>query len=329
MSIHDDLARATTAINEASSLALACHISPDGDALGSMLAFMHVMRADGRDVVASFPDPFVVAPHYRSLPGLNVLVPPAEFPVEPDVMVTFDCGSIARLGNLGDAAKAARQLIVIDHHKSNDRFGTLNVIDPTAASSGSVVRNLLAYLGLPLNEPAAVCLYCALVCDTGRFQYEQTTPEVFGLAQELSRFDVPITTLTRQLFEEHRFAYIQLMAAVLQRAVLRPDLKFVWSAITAADLEHYGVHIDETEGLIDVLRRTQEADVTVILKEAPDGSVRASLRSLGEVDVAAIADAFHGGGHRHAAGFTSELPVAVIGERLTELVIRERSQIAS
>lgn len=320
MSIHDDLARATTAINDATSIVLACHVSPDGDALGAMLAFLHVLRADGRDVIASFPDPFVVAPHYRSLPGLELLTPPAEFPQEPDLMITFDCGSIARLGDLGDAAKAARQLIVIDHHKSNDRFGTLNVIDPEAASTGSVVRQLLAYLGLPLNRDAAICLFCALVCDTGRFQYEATTPEVFGLAQELARYDVPITMLTRQLFEEHRFAYIQMMAAVLQRAVLREDLGFVWTAITANDFATYGVSTEEAEGLIDVLRRTQEATVTAVLKQEPDGTVKGSLRSLGDVDVSELAADFHGGGHRHAAGFTSTLPIETIGARLTELV---------
>jgi phosphoesterase RecJ-like protein len=320
VSIHDDLARATTAINDATSIVLACHVSPDGDALGAMLAFLHVLRADGRDVIASFPDPFVVAPHYRSLPGLELLTPPAEFPQEPDLMITFDCGSIARLGDLGDAAKAARQLIVIDHHKSNDRFGTLNVIDPEAASTGSVVRQLLAYLGLPLNRDAAICLFCALVCDTGRFQYEATTPEVFGLAQELARYDVPITMLTRQLFEEHRFAYIQMMAAVLQRAVLREDLGFVWTAITANDFATYGVSTEEAEGLIDVLRRTQEATVTAVLKQEPDGTVKGSLRSLGDVDVSELAADFHGGGHRHAAGFTSTLPIETIGARLTELV---------
>lgn len=327
MSIHDDLARATTAINDASSIALACHVSPDGDALGSMLAFLHVLRADGRDAVASFPDPFVVAPHYRSLPGLDLLVPPAEFPHEPDVMITFDCGSISRLGDLGDAAKAARQLIVIDHHKSNDRYGTINVIDPNAASSGSVVRSLLAVLGLPLNDAAAVCLYCALVCDTGRFQYEATTPEVFGLAQELARYDIPITMLSRQLFEEHRFAYIQMMAAVLERAVLRADLGFVWSAITADDLTRFDVTIEETEGLIDILRRTREADVAVMLKEEPDGTVRASLRSLGTIDVAALASDFAGGGHRHAAGFTSNLPIATIAARLTDLIAAARARV--
>ena len=325
MSIHDDLARATTAINDASSLALACHVNPDGDALGAMLAFLHVLRADGRDVVASFPEPFVVAPHYRSMPGLELLTPPAQYPQQPDVMITFDCGSVSRLGDLGGPAKAARQLIVIDHHKSNDRFGTLNVIDPAAASTGSVVRQLLAYLGLPLNRDAAICLFYALVCDTGRFQYEATTPEVFGLAQELARFDVPITAVTRQLFEEHRFAYIQMMAAVLQRAVLRADLGFVWAAITREDFATYGVTIEEAEGFIDILRRTQEAEVTAVLKQEPDGLVKGSLRSLGAIDVSELAAAFQGGGHRHAAGFTSDEPIDAIGARLTELVAAARA----
>ena len=111
-------------------MALACHVNPDGDALGSTLALHHVLRAAGINSIASFPDPFIVAPHYREMPGLDLLVPPSEFPDEPDVMLTFDCGSIARLGDLAAPAKAAHELIVIDHHVSNDRYGTINVIDP-------------------------------------------------------------------------------------------------------------------------------------------------------------------------------------------------------
>ena len=111
-------------------------------------------------------------------------------------MVTFDCGSLGRLGDLEPAAKAAGELIVIDHHISNDRYGTINVIDPDAAASGVArppARSTSS--GLPLNRDAAVCLYAALVCDTGRFQYETTTPEVFALARELAEFDVPIARL--------------------------------------------------------------------------------------------------------------------------------------
>src|SRR5438874_6395812 len=159
------LVRAARAVSEAEVVALACHVNPDGDALGSMLGLFHVLRAAGRDVVASFPHPFAVAPHYRELPGLDLLVHPDEFPPEPDVMVTFDCGSLGRLGDLEPAAKAAHDLIVLDHHVSNTRYGSINVIDPAAAASGVLVRRLVLALGLPLTNDAAVALYAALVCD--------------------------------------------------------------------------------------------------------------------------------------------------------------------
>src|SRR5215470_10974134 len=224
MSVDDELTRAATAVAGAGSVALACHVNPDGDALGSMLGLFHVLRASGRDVVASFPPPFVVAPHYRELPGLDLLTKPEDFPAEPDVMVTFDCGSLGRLGDLEPAAKAARELIVLDHHVSNTRYGTLNVIDPDAAASGVLVRRLVHELGLHLNDPAAVALYAALVCDTGRFQYDTTSPRVFDLARELVEYDVPVSRLSRQLFEEHRFAYLKLLADALAGAELDPEL---------------------------------------------------------------------------------------------------------
>ena len=174
---------AASVIAGASRVTLVCHVSPDGDALGSTLALHHVLRAAGVDSVASFPPPFVVAPHYRDLPGLELLTPPELVDDEPEVMVTFDCGALGRLGELETKAKAAGELIVVDHHASNERYGTINVIDPAAAASGVLVRRLVAALGLPLTRDAAICLYAALICDTGRFQYESTTCEVFGLAR--------------------------------------------------------------------------------------------------------------------------------------------------
>jgi phosphoesterase RecJ-like protein len=303
------LADAVGAIAGAGSIALACHVNPDGDALGSMLGLFHVLRAGGRDVVASFSKPFVIAPHYRELPGLDLLTHPAEFPSEPDVMVTFDCGSLGRLGDLEPAAKAARELIVLDHHVSNTRYGTINVIDPAAAASGVVVRRLVHELGLPLTREAAVALYAALVCDTGRFQYETTTPAVFELARELVCFDVPVTRLSRQLFEEHRFAYLKLLGEALANAELDVDRRFVWTAVTQDMLTRHDVTLEEVEGLIDIVRRATEAEVTCVLKEEADGSVRVSLRSLGDVDVRLIAADNGGGGHRFAAGFESTLDI--------------------
>jgi phosphoesterase RecJ-like protein len=318
--VDEALTRAAAAIDRAQVVALACHVSPDGDALGSMLALHHALRAAGRESVASFSAPFVVAPHYRELPGLDLLVTPEAFPAEPDAMVTFDCGSLGRLGDLERSAKAAGDLVVLDHHISNDRYGTINVIDAEAAATGVIVRRLMDVLGLELSRESAVCLYTALVCDTGRFQYSTTTPEVFGLARELVGFDVPVERLSRTLFEEHRFAYLRLVADVLGRAELYEDERFVWTSVTQADLDRHGVTIDEAEGLIDLVRRTAEAEVSCVLKEAADGSVRVSLRSLGAVDVRAIAAREGGGGHRFAAGFTSH-------DGIAETVARIRSTL--
>lgn len=310
--VADALRRAARAISSVTEVSLACHVSPDGDALGSMLALHHVLLATGVKSIASFSEPFIVAPHYRGLPGLDLLVPPDEFPAEPSVMVTFDSGSLARLGDLESSAKAADELVVIDHHVSNQRYGTINVIDPDAAASGVLVRRLIAELGLPMTRDAAVCLYAALVCDTGRFQYESTTPAVFELARELSCFDLPIPELSRTLFEEHRFAYLQLLAGALQNAVLVPEKQFVWTKVSQADLEKHDVTFEEVEGLIDVLRRTREAQVTCVLKQGPDATWRVSLRSLGTVDVRHIAESQGGGGHRFAAGFSSDEPAEAI-----------------
>ncbi|MFN2608587.1 MAG: bifunctional oligoribonuclease/PAP phosphatase NrnA [Acidimicrobiales bacterium] len=299
---------AAQAIAAAGSLALACHVTPDGDALGSMLAVHRLALAAGKPSVASWPEPFVAGPHYSFLPGLDLATAPADFPPAPEVMVTFDCGSMERLGELGQAARAAGTLIVVDHHVTNDGYGTIDLVDPMAAASAVIVRRLFDRLGWALDREAAICLYTGLVCDTGRFQYDNTTPEVFGLAAELAGFDLPIAAISRQLFEEHRLAYIRLAASALARAEFDPDRRFVAAWVTADDLARNGVELEETEGLIDLVRRTSEADISCVLKEAPEGT-RVSLRAVSGVDVGAIATSFGGGGHRAAAGFNSDRPV--------------------
>src|SRR5438477_191202 len=304
----DALERAAEVIERSPLVALACHVTPDGDALGSMLAMHLLCRSQGKDSVASWPEPFVVAPHYTYLPGLDSVTKPADFPESPPVMVTFDCGSLARLNELAEPAREAGELVVVDHHATNESYGTINLLDADAAASAVRVFRLAKHLGWPLTRDIAICLYTVNVTDTGRFQYSNTSPEVFEMASELSRFDLPIADMSRQLFEEHRFAYLELVAAVLQRAKLDAYRRFVYTWISAADLECFGVEMDEAEGLIDLVRRTAEADVSCVLKESPDGT-KVSLRSITEFDVAAIAMRFSGGGHKAAAGFTDPRPI--------------------
>ena len=312
----EDLARAAALIAGADAVALACPMAPDGDALGSMLALHHVLRAAGRTSVASFAGPQIVGDHYRELPGLDLLTPPGRFPGEPEVMVTLDCSSIDRLGSLSEPARAAKELVVIDHHVSNTRFGSVHLVDAGAAASAVVAARLIGALGLPLNHDAAVCLYAGLVCDTGRFQYESTGVEAFELARRLLDYDVPIARLNRTLFDEHRLPYLRLVGEILGRAELVEAKGLIWAALTQDDLARHGVAFEETEGLIDFLRQAREAEISCVLKEEADGHFRVSLRSLGKVDVSAVAARHGGGGHRFAAGFTAGGPPEAVVERI-------------
>jgi len=311
--------RVVELVRQAPRVALACHVAPDGDALGSMLAFHLLCLAHGKDSVASWADPVDVGPQYRFLPGLDLATKPADYPAAPELMVSFDCGSVGRLGHLKASARAASTLVVIDHHATNPGYGTLNIVDPSAPATVVLVRELARRLGWDLDHDVALCLFAGLVTDTGRFQYSNTTPATFALAQELAEFGLPIAEVTRQLFDEHRFEYMQLVADCIQRAQLDRDLRFVATWVSVDDMAHRGCDLAETEGLIDVIRRTAEADISCVLKEAPDG-IRVSLRAVSDYDVGALAGRFGGGGHRYAAGFVARGTIAeVLAAVRTEL----------
>ena len=182
-------AKAAALLDAADEVCLACHVRPDADALGSMLALAHALRAPGprpQRVVASFGDePFEVPEILRFLPGLSLLSPPEAYPDRPELMVTFDAGSIDRLGLLAGPACRADQLIVMDHHASNTRFGTVNLIDPAAAATAMLVLDLIDAAGIELTRDIAFGLYAGLVTDTGSFKYSATTPAVHQVAARL------------------------------------------------------------------------------------------------------------------------------------------------
>lgn len=303
------VAEVAEVLEGADSLALACHHHPDGDALGSMLAMHLLCEANGKPSVASWPNPFVVAPHYEFLPGLDRCTAPEAFPDAPDVLVTFDLGHVARLGDLAERAERAREVVVLDHHPDNQRFGTRNLVDESVAATAVLVRQVAAELGWSLTRDVALCLYVGLVTDTGRFRYPNTTPDVFHLAEELAEYDLPIARITRELFEKHRFQYVQLLSMALARTELDPVLRFVVAWLTAQDLADFDVTFDETEGFIDHVRACQEAEVACVLREAPGEGLRISLRSTGATDVGELAARFGGGGHAFMAGFSSDRPI--------------------
>ncbi|HEX4811786.1 MAG TPA: bifunctional oligoribonuclease/PAP phosphatase NrnA [Nonomuraea sp.] len=296
--------RALQLIRAADEVALACHVMPDGDALGSMLAVGFVLRSMGKRVSASFGDrEFAVPRLLRFLPGQDMLVPPAEFPDAPALMITFDSPSFERLGSLRDNTARAREVIVVDHHPSNSGFGTLALIDATSAATAMLAEQLIHRLGGRLDRDIATCLYAGLVTDTGSFRHSSTDAAVHQMAARLVATGLRTDEIARELWDRSPFAYLKVLAAALGRAVLEDGV--VWTYVTRVDRAAYGLPYDELEGIIDIVRRTDEAEVAVVLKEDDQGAWQVSTRSKGAVDVSAACAALGGGGHHRAAGFTS------------------------
>lgn len=324
MSIPEDAWReAVEAIRGAQRAALACHLNPDGDAIGSMLAFGLLLRRMGKEVVASWGnDPFEVPRAYAFLPGLEMLVSPDRFPSEPELMVTFDCAAPDRLGPLEPVAARAAHLVVVDHHALGSRFGQVQLVDPDAAASAVLVRDLARRLGVALDRDAAVCLYTGLSTDSGSFKYRNTTPAVHELAAELLSFDIAHDEIARALYDTHPVGFLKLAGLALQRAEVDPAASLIWTWVARADLAEFGIGPEDTDGLIDLIRTADVAEVACVLRELPDGKWKASLRAKGEADVGALAQSFGGGGHALAAGFTAEdsdrrRVVAAIAARLS------------
>ncbi len=301
------LRRAAEVLSEAEVVAIACHVNPDADALGSMLGLSSFLRTRGVRTVCSYGNEPLGVPRWAALlPGTEHLVPPSEFPREPAVMATCDCASFDRLGALGGPASRARELIWIDHHRSNEGYGTVRLVDPDASSTCEMVFRLIEAMGGGLDRDAALCLYAGLVTDTGRFQYQATTPETLRIAARLREQDFDHAALVRALYEDNEPAFLRLLGTALGRMAEVPDASVVWTYVTQADLVDAGLGPADTDDLIDVLRTARGVDVAAVLKQQRDGRFKVSVRSRGAHDLSAVAAAFGGGGHRLAAGYTSE-----------------------
>jgi phosphoesterase RecJ-like protein len=309
--------RAVAALRDAGDIALACHVGPDGDALGSMLALNLALRSLGKTPVASWgSEPFQVPAQYAFLPGQDTLSDPAGFPELPELLVTFDTGSAARLGSLAPAAEKAACVLVVDHHMTNTCYGDINLVEPAAAASAVLVAELIDRLGVPLDADMAACLYTGLTTDTGSFKFAATTPSVHELAARLLETGVRHDEIARVIWDTNAFSYLKLLAVVLDRARLEVGHDLVWTWLSNDDLTSHGLALEDVEGAIDIVRTAQEAEIALVLKQGLDGLWSASMRSKGAVDVGAVAMAMGGGGHRFAAGFTSDAGVEETVARL-------------
>lgn len=320
-------ARVVEVLETANTVAIACHVDPDGDGIGSVLALRRALVDRGLHVDAGWADDaegLLVPPPYSFLPDLDALSGPTGFKPQPDVFVALDCASPERLGSLRDVARQAGTVVVIDHHASSAPFGDVRLVDPSAAATAEIVAGLLDHLDAPLDRDLATCLYVGLVTDTGRFSYASAGPATLRLGARLLETGIDHAWINQQIWETHSFGYLKVLAVALDRATLEPAPNLVWTAITQAELASVGVSLAETEGLIDVLRAIESAEVALVCKEQTGGTWKVSLRSKGTVDVGNLAEDLGGGGHAFAAGFTGHGSLeSVVDAVRTRLLAKE------
>jgi bifunctional oligoribonuclease and PAP phosphatase NrnA len=317
-----DLRKVAETVRSHDRFLITTHENPDGDSLGSILAMKLALEQLGKDAVMylSGETPLPSEYTFMSLDGITRKLPDD---AGERVVLALDCANARRIGPDPAVLERAPLVIDIDHHHDNSRFGDINVVVASASSTGEVLRDLFEVMGIELTPDIAEALYIALVTDTGRFQYANTTPKALRVAAELVEAGANVHRVFQTVYENVAFAKLKLLAKALERARVYEGGRMIVSHLERGDFEAAGAEEPFSEGIIDYLRAVEGAEIAALIREPPtqNGPLRrVSLRTRAEdIDVSAIARKSGGGGHPQAAGFSSESSV----EEITDFVRRE------
>ena len=304
MSGRDALAAAASAIRRASSVVAGSHRDPDGDAIGSALGLLHALEAAGLAATVTLASGSRCPSTYTFLPGSDRFVA-ADALTPPDVFIALDAPDLSRLGDAEPLARAASTLIMIDHHPDAIEQGHIHVFDPAAAATGCLVWDLLPHLDVVPDAGIATCLYTALLTDTGRFSYANTSPAALRTAADMVDAGADPSYVYTNAYESRSAAAQRLIGLTLERVTLANHGRVAYSWVTEADFQRTGALPEEGENLIDHVRALGGIDAALLAKVSK-GQVRGSLRAKRDADVGSVARALGGGGHRAASGFTFE-----------------------
>jgi len=277
---------------------ISSHINPEGDSLGSALALRGLLVKLGKKVQVIWEGPVPKA--YRFLPGSRFV---QKKPTHSyDACFVVDCPVLGRIGSMQQYFLKGKPVGVIDHHISNERFGTVNWVAPQAAAVGEMILELFKALRVKIEIPDAMNLYVSMVTDTGSFRYSNTTSKVHTYAAELIRLGVNPSNVANELYESHSLSSRRLLQAALKTLNVSSQGRIAWIKVTRNMMKRYRTTPEETEGIVDFARSIQGVQIAVFFREEKNGTVKVSLRSKKGLNVNRIAAVFGGGGHRAASG---------------------------
>ena len=281
--------------------AVATHVGPDPDALGSQMAMAMYLKSIGKKVICLSDD--VVPERYRFLPGVKSIKPySSKIKVKPDVIVILDCGDRARTGKVEKIIGENTTVINIDHHITNDNFGDINLVDPKASSTCELLYELLAYDKFKITENMALHLYAGIMTDTGSFRFENTTSKTHNIAAELRKFNFSATKLYRQLYESIPLNDIQAFTKVINGFEALYQKRVACVNLPKRIVSKFSQDFDLRDTIFKFLRSINGIEVFIIFTEVSSKKTRVNFRSSGRINVAKMANKFNGGGHKNASG---------------------------
>lgn len=308
-------------IESAERILIVTHVSPDGDAIGSLLGLGWALRATDKEVVLacadSIPSPFHFLPGYTHI----TREPLGSF----DLLIGLDSSDPQRLGTPWQRAGQGQiPTIVIDHHVTNLYFGTVNWVDTKAAATAEMIFDLVKAMELPLDHNVATCLLCGIVTDTRGFRTSNTTPRTLAIATQLMEAGADLNLITEQTLNRKPLAVLRLWGMALSNMQMRNQI--LWSTITRKMREETGVNENGDGGLVNALISANEANIAVVFTEREENQVEVGLRAKPGFDVSQVALALGGGGHPQAAGCTLNGPLEAVQEQVLAALEESLSQ---
>lgn len=287
------------ALEKAESVIIAAHTNPDGDAIGSVLAFSNALNNMGKKVYALLED---YAEKYSCVPGKEFVYTGNYEDLTADVFLSLDCGDTMRLKNAEGFVNKI-YTINVDHHVTNEYFGNLNYVDPDASSTSEIVYRILdGWYNMEKNT--AICIYVGIVNDTGGFRFTNTSPATMSVVSELMTYNFNFSDVYNRIYHSRTFKEVKIMGEALQNTELLCDGKFVISHVSMDTIKKYGGTIRDVQGVSEYLKGITGTEVSILLYEKGDNEVKGSLRSEDSFDVAELSQKFGGGGHKKSAGCT-------------------------
>lgn len=313
----------TNRLIEARDVLLATHKNPDGDAIGSLLAMGAALEHLGKRVVMYNESPIPAV--YRFLPSVDRIVRGALPAGGFDTAVVLDCGNLRRTGMAREAIDATPQVINLDHHETNSRFGHLRLVDPTACATAEIVYRLIKALEVPIDRTMACAIYTGIFTDTGSFRFSNTNRAAFAICHEMVGCGVDAYTVAQHVYGTYSLGRIKLLNLALDSIEIAAGGKLSIMTLSQDMLRETHTQPEDADGLINYAKRIQNVRLAALIHEqasngnGPQSNCHISLRSDGSIDVAAIAAQFGGGGHASAAGFNMDAPLSAVKKEIIRI----------